>query len=564
MKRILTWVRASTLAPLAVAVVVYLAIGYSAGYSAGFDQKEGGNPSILIRAGADFAKKRSLLPDDIKLIPQTGYDGQFYFYLAQDPFLTGKVARRADATTPVIDHLGYRYQRILFPLAGWLASGGTGDPNVLEWALPLLNLLAVLGSGFMLARFLAARGRSPWWSLLYTLSLGMLAGFVNDLADPFATGLFVAGLIWWYGDRRWWAVVALTLTLLTRETFLVPVTVLALAELVRSRRGALPFLIPTAVWAVWQVYLRAALTAPIVPPGAERPQLLPIAGALDRFKLISEQDVVGAANWEISFILLLLVICGYLIWSAGVVVLAALRDRSTERTRDDVLVVVAAASVLLVPFFTSELWRNIPSYARYSAPAAALLMMLFAVRGSRVAAGLAVALGALTLVNPVIGFVPTANGFVISSAPPPPPPRPAAVRPSRPSASAGAARGGRAPSVARFRGFGVLERGGGASWRWAVSPSSSFDVVGSPGAAATLQAWLAVPPNSRARVRIEYPGGGSQSVELRGSPAPVVRRITLKRGRARVVLHTDTPSFKVGRDPRTLYVQLRDLSVRRG
>lgn len=561
MKRILARVSASTLAPLTVAVVVYLAIGYNAGYSAGFHQREAGDPSILIRAGADFAKKRSLLPDDIKLIPHAGYDGQFYFYLAQDPFLTGKVARRTDATTPVIDHLGYRYQRILFPLAGWLASGGTGDPNVLEWALPLLNLLAILGSGFMLARFLAARGRSPWWSLLYTLSLGMLAGFVNDLADPFATGLFVAGLIWWYGHRRWWAVVALTLTLLTRETFLVPVTVLALAELVRSRRDALPFLIPTAVWVVWQVYLRTTLTAPIVPPGAERPQLLPIAGALDRFKAISEHDVVGAANWEISFILLLLVICAYLIWSAGVVVLAALRDRTTERTRDDVLVVVAAASVLLVPFFTSDLWRNIPSYARYSAPAAALLVMLFAVRGSRVAAGLAIALAALTLVNPVIGFVPTANGFVISSEPPPPPPRPAAVRPS---ASAGAARSTRAPSVARLRGFGLPERGGGASWRWAISPSASFDVVGSPGAAATVQARLAVPPNRRARVRIEYPDGGSRSIELRGSTAPFVRRITLTRGRARVVLLTDTPSFKAGRDPRTLYVQLLDLSVRRG
>jgi len=428
MARIFERVAASTLAPLAVAFCVYLLVGFNAGYSAGFGQKEGGNPSILIRAGTDFAKKPGLLPDDAKLLPKAGYDGQFYFYLAQDPFLTGKVARRTDASSPVIDHLGYRYQRILLPLAAWLASGTTGDPNVLQWIIPLLNILGALGSGFLLARFLAARGRSPWWSLFYLLSLGMLAGLVNDTAAPLATGLFVAGVIWWYDDRRWWAIAALTMTLLARETFVLPVTVLALIELWRARRAALPFLIPSLVWALWQAYLRAALTAPVVPGGAERPRIVPLVGALKRMKFIATHDILGVANWEIAFILLMLVTCAYLLWSAARAVPGALRRRIGSAARDDGLLVVAGATVVLVPFFTEELWRFIPSYARYSAPVGALLLMTFAIRGSRLACGLAIAMGALTLVNPVVGLVPTTNGWMVV-----PPGVPSASRAAPPS-----------------------------------------------------------------------------------------------------------------------------------
>ena len=232
--------------------MVYVVIGVSAGTKIG----RTGDPAALIVPGDMFAAP-DLLPHDAYVYPHsTGYDGQLFFYLAQDPFLSGKVASRDQIMSPHIGWVAYRYQRILFPLLGWATSAG--DPEVLQWTLPLINLLAVLGAGFLLARFLAARGRSPWLSLVYMLSLGVTIGFVFDVADPLAASLFVAGVIWWLDDRRWPAIAALTACLLARELYLIPVATVVALELLRHRGRAPAWLIPLAVFGAWQA-VRAAI-----------------------------------------------------------------------------------------------------------------------------------------------------------------------------------------------------------------------------------------------------------------------------------------------------------------
>jgi hypothetical protein len=76
--------------PLIVATAVYLLIGISAGTPIG----RTGDPEALIVPGDQFAAP-DLLSDDAYVYPNsTGYDGQLFFYIAQDPFLTGKVATR--------------------------------------------------------------------------------------------------------------------------------------------------------------------------------------------------------------------------------------------------------------------------------------------------------------------------------------------------------------------------------------------------------------------------------------------------------------------------------------
>ena len=50
-----------------------------------------------------------------------GYDGQFYYYIAHDPFILGQSYNH-------IDFPAYRYQRIIYPLTAWLLS--FGQPKV--------------------------------------------------------------------------------------------------------------------------------------------------------------------------------------------------------------------------------------------------------------------------------------------------------------------------------------------------------------------------------------------------------------------------------------------------
>jgi hypothetical protein len=387
--------------PLIVAFVVYLVVGASVGTQVG----RTGDPAALIVPGQDFVAP-ALLPPDAHVFQGSGYDGQFNFYLAQDPLLTGKAASRDAQTSPHVDHIAYRYQRILLPALGWVTSWG--HPRLLEWTLPMINLFAVLATGFLLARFLAARGRSPWLSLVYMLSLGVLAGFANDLADPLAASLFIAAVIFWVDERQAAAIAALTACLLARELYLIPVASVIALELVRRRQRGIAWLIPIGVFAAWQIYLRVALASPVVPDIAARPSPIPLLGALRKVNTVLKNDYVGAANWEVLFVALLLLFPLYFA-IRSLMVLDWARHARRLPDRERLLPLVALASVATVPFLTKALWNYIPSYARYGAPAAGMLVLLYAVSRDRPARWLMLGLMVLTLTNPVVALLPISN-----------------------------------------------------------------------------------------------------------------------------------------------------------
>ena len=184
-----------SLAALLVTIAVFAVVGYSAGRPVG----RAGDPTYFIHAGQRYLAP-DLLPEDPFVETGTGYDGQFFFYLAQDPLLRGKAASRDQQTSEHIDNVPYRYQRILLPVLGWVASAG-GDPDLLQWSLPLINVLAVLGATLLLAQFLRARNSPTWIALAFPTSIGVLVGVFNDLSDPLAASLFLAGMVWWLEGR---------------------------------------------------------------------------------------------------------------------------------------------------------------------------------------------------------------------------------------------------------------------------------------------------------------------------------------------------------------------------
>jgi hypothetical protein len=266
-----------------------------------------------------------------------------------------------------------------------------------------------LGAGFLLARFLLARGRSPWFSLVFMLSLGVQVGVVDDLSDPLAAGLFVVGLVWWLEGRTASAVIALSACLLAREVYLVPVALICLCELVRRGQQAWPWLAPLLVWGIWQVYLRLTLAASPT-TGAHDPSPLPLLGVARKLKLVLNEDPWGTANWEIAFIGLLLII--WLVFFARSMGVLGRLTRRRRVLNHELLPLVALAAVVFVPFLTLYLWSDIPSYSRYSAPVAGLIVLAYAVRPDRVLLGLMLALVALSLTSPIIGMLPTSNGPV--------------------------------------------------------------------------------------------------------------------------------------------------------
>lgn len=149
---------------------------------------------------------------------ETGYDGQFFYYVALDPLHAEKY----------IDAPAYRLGRIGYPALARVVSAG--QAGAVPWALFLVNLAAVAAGTFLLARILAARGVSPWFAVLYGTAPGLFIAVSRDLAEPLAYALAIAGLaVLGTGPRRLVAAgVLFGLAGVTRElTLLFPVALAA-------------------------------------------------------------------------------------------------------------------------------------------------------------------------------------------------------------------------------------------------------------------------------------------------------------------------------------------------
>ncbi len=187
--------------------------------------------------------------DDIAIFGARGYDGEFYAMLAPDPLLL-----RED-TAWGLDSPTYRARRVGVPLAAWLLAGGHGATAVrfhqfLCWGL------ALLGIG-MVAAWLQAGGRSPWWAVALVPSAGIAASILRTTPDGAAAGLIVAALWLHHRDRRRTSLLAVTFATLARETSLLAAMALAWSEWRDGRRrwAAAFALVPPALLAAWQVRL---------------------------------------------------------------------------------------------------------------------------------------------------------------------------------------------------------------------------------------------------------------------------------------------------------------------
>jgi len=86
----------------------------------------------------------------------TGYDGQFYRYLAHDPFLRRGYARYLDSPQ-------LRARRLLVPALAWLFASGRDE--WIDKAYIAVEMLFVGLGVYWCARLLAGRGRPAAWGL---------------------------------------------------------------------------------------------------------------------------------------------------------------------------------------------------------------------------------------------------------------------------------------------------------------------------------------------------------------------------------------------------------------
>jgi hypothetical protein len=235
-------------------------------------------------AGDQFVDP-ALTPDRLPVTAESGgYDGQFVYRLALQPWTHAQTAFGI-----TLDNPAYRQQRIATPVLAWAVGLLPGVSTLL--ALLLVNVAALTVAAGYAVRVADAFGRHPLTGLVLALPAGMPISLGRNLTEPVAWAAILAGL-WYARQQRWPAVAAaLTVAVLARETSLVVVAGLGVAQLwrvlsrgdVRRDGAAVGWLaVPAAAALAWQlVLLQLWGVLPVRSGGSSSLGGAPVLGVLD-------------------------------------------------------------------------------------------------------------------------------------------------------------------------------------------------------------------------------------------------------------------------------------------
>lgn len=205
-----------------------------------------GHISLFIMAGHVYSG-RAKLPH----VPLQGYDGQFYYRFALNPFNWHRTAYGI-----TIDH-SYRYTRLGYPLVAWLLS--LGQHHLVPVVLVVINLICVAVVGWLGGRFARESGRHALWGLLFVAYFGLVISVGRDTAEPLADACMLGGLLAYRHARYVLAALLIAYGVVTNEPILVLAIAIALTRLYAMyRRQARPgladlaWVLPGAAYVVLQ------------------------------------------------------------------------------------------------------------------------------------------------------------------------------------------------------------------------------------------------------------------------------------------------------------------------
>lgn len=193
--------------------------------------------------------------DQADAVAMTGYDGQYYYYLAQNPGVMLDCARGPQGCP--IDASPLREERILYPMTARLLT--LGNAQALHFALFVINFAAILITALLVGLLCVEAGASRWLGLAGAIYCGQIEGLLRDLADPFAVMWTVLAVYCLRKDRPLWCAAAVAAALLTREQLVLALPLLVLPWLARKRWGISALFLGIALgpFIIWQAALRA-------------------------------------------------------------------------------------------------------------------------------------------------------------------------------------------------------------------------------------------------------------------------------------------------------------------
>jgi hypothetical protein len=181
-----------------------------------------------------LVKDRDDLRQQLRLLDNGGYDGQFMYFVAFDPFMR-EFRDRPRAYRDVVDAVPYRFGRIGFSALTRAAALGHSEryPVVMIWIL----LLSLAATSFGLSVIAQHHGRSAWYGALILAVPGFWQSIQSALPEPLAAATLVAGLACVIRRQLMPAGLLFAASLLVRETGVVLVLCVAVGLFMGTRGG---------------------------------------------------------------------------------------------------------------------------------------------------------------------------------------------------------------------------------------------------------------------------------------------------------------------------------------
>lgn len=330
-----------------------------------------GNWTALFCTGSQFPVPPELAAGTYTFQGSNGYDGQFYRYVAHDPWFQKGWSRYCDQ--PVL-----RRVRITLPALAWILAAG--QDRAIDAAYIGVVLLSIGAGIYWLARYVAAQGGKAAWGLMFLLIPGTLIS-IDRLTIDIALIALTAAWVWYIrSDCAVGLYIVLVLAGLTRETGLL-LTGACCVHALRDRRWRKAALYATAALpaAAWYSVVVAHVGLANFRGAGPHPwwfYFRLLAGIVQRMFQLNHYPFGPVLNHAIQA-LDIVALCGMLLATA-LAVWVVLRKGRLERQRWG----VAGFLALLLSLNMGGFWKDAYSYARPFSPLL-LLLGLGAATGSR-------------------------------------------------------------------------------------------------------------------------------------------------------------------------------------
>jgi hypothetical protein len=146
---------------------------------------------------------------------ESGYDGQFFYYMTYDPFLS-RFKDNLWKYKLMIDEPPYRYSRIGFSLLTKLFS--LDRPRLYPKTMIWLILFSHFLGAFFLVKIVQFYRQNPFWAFLYILIPGFQFSLNHALPESIAAACLLGGLYFYLKEKPLAAGSFFALSFLARET----------------------------------------------------------------------------------------------------------------------------------------------------------------------------------------------------------------------------------------------------------------------------------------------------------------------------------------------------------